>query len=169
MAGIATADAGWLGAALITAFIGTAAGAFVLVMLGPRWLGVAGVAAGALVGGLVLGGIRGTAAAPPAGPGSVETLPTDAAWLVSGVVADEPTPRGDALDLVLEELSIEREPVAGRLLVPSRGRRRSRPATRSRPRSASDHPTRLTPREWRTANGCGARTSELSAGRTTSA
>ncbi len=117
MAGIAAADAGRPGPALIAAFLGTAASAIVLVMLAPRWLGVAGVAAGALIGGLVLGGIRGTAAAPPGGPGSVERLPTDAAWVVSGVVADEPTPRGDALDLVLEDLSIEREPVAGRLLV----------------------------------------------------
>ncbi|MGH2489413.1 MAG: ComEC/Rec2 family competence protein, partial [Candidatus Limnocylindria bacterium] len=117
MTGIATADAGWLGAALIAIILGALASVAVLVMRASPWLATAGVAAVALISGLVLGGVRGSAAAPPGGPGSIDRLPADAAWPVSGVVADEPTPRGDALDVVLEELRVVGEPVAGRLLV----------------------------------------------------
>lgn len=117
IAGIATADAGWLSGALIGVIVGALAGGVVLVIRAPRWLGVAGVAAFALGAGLVLGGFRGGAAAPPAGRGSIDALPADASWPVSGLVADEPTPRGDALDIVLGDLRVIGKPLAGRLLV----------------------------------------------------
>lgn len=117
MTGIATADAGWLGGTLIAIVVGAGASAVALVMVAPGWLGPVGVAAGALIAGLVLGGFRGSAAALPGGPGSVDALPADATWPVSGVVADEPTPRGDSLDVVLGDLRVVERPLAGRLLV----------------------------------------------------
>jgi competence protein ComEC len=117
MSGIATADAGWLGVALIAIVVGAGASATVIAIVAPRRLGPAGVAAGALIAGLVLGGIRGSAAAPPGGPGSVDALSADATWPLSGVVADEPAPRGDALDVVLGDLRVVERPLAGRLLV----------------------------------------------------
>jgi len=117
MAGIATADAGWLSGALVAVVIGAGMGGLVLVAVARPLLMPAGVAAAALVGGLVLGGIRGTAAAPPSGPGTVDLLAGDATWPVTGIVADEPTPRGDGLDLVLDEVHLAGDPLEGRLLV----------------------------------------------------
>jgi competence protein ComEC len=117
VAGIAAADAGWLGLTLLAIVAAAGASAIALVMIAPRWLVPAGVASGALIAGLVLGGILGSAAAPPGGPGSVDALPVDASWPVSGLVADEPTPRGDALDVVLDDVRVVGRPLAGRLLI----------------------------------------------------
>jgi len=80
-------------------------------------VGSAGVVAAALVCGLIVGGGRGTVAAPPSGPGTVDMLAGGATWPVTGIVADEPTPRGDGLDLVLDELHLAGDPLEGRLLV----------------------------------------------------
>lgn len=117
MAGIATADAGWVVGAQIASILGAGASALVLGMVAPRRLGTAGVAAGALIAGLVLGGFRGSVVEPPGGPGSVDALPADASWTVSGVVVDDPTPRGGALDVVLADLRVVERPLTGRLLV----------------------------------------------------
>jgi competence protein ComEC len=117
MVGLATVDAGWLGVALGAVVVGSAVSGLVLAAIARPMLGPAIVVAGAMACGLAVGGWRGMAAAPPGGPGSVDTLPVDASWPVSGVVADEPTPRGDALDLVLDDLLLAGDPLAGRLLV----------------------------------------------------
>jgi competence protein ComEC len=64
---------------------------------------VAGVAC--LVG-LVVGGARYGLVPPVAGTGTVAALPTDVPLRVTGVVADDPTPRGVDHDLVLEDVVV---------------------------------------------------------------
>jgi competence protein ComEC len=119
--GIATADAGWWA----LAFLATAAGAALAVGLAAvrRKAGRAGfVIAIVLLVGMVSGGVRGSMAAPAGGPTGVESLPTNAPLRFTAVVADEPTPRATAHDLVLEGLVLtnggpDAGPRPGRLLV----------------------------------------------------
>jgi competence protein ComEC len=80
-------------------------------------LGSAVLVAAALLFGTALGGVRGLATTPPGGPGSVDVLAADTTWRVTGSVADEPTPRGEAIDLVLDDLRLAGGPLAGRVLV----------------------------------------------------
>jgi predicted membrane metal-binding protein len=117
MAGIATADAGWLGTAAIAVVMGCCVAGVGLRLVARPMLGPAALAAGALLLGMVLSGVRGLATNPPGGPGSVDTLAADTTWRVHGTVADEPTPRGDAIDLVLDDLRLAGGPLAGRVLV----------------------------------------------------
>ncbi|MGH2484235.1 MAG: ComEC/Rec2 family competence protein [Candidatus Limnocylindria bacterium] len=117
MAGIATADAGWLGTAMFAVVVGSVVGGMALRVIARPMFGSAVLAAAALVLGMVLGGVRGLATTPPGGPGSVDTLDTGTTWQLSGTVADEPTPRGDAIDLVLDDLLLAGGPLAGRVLV----------------------------------------------------
>ncbi|HUG95860.1 MAG TPA: DNA internalization-related competence protein ComEC/Rec2 [Pleomorphomonadaceae bacterium] len=117
MAGIATADAGRLGTAMFAVVVGSVVGGVVLRVMARPMLGSAVLAAAALVLGMVLGGLRGLATTPPGGPGSVDTLATGTTWRVSGTIADEPVPRGDAIDVVLDDLRLADDPIGGRLLV----------------------------------------------------
>ncbi|RPH31315.1 MAG: ComEC family competence protein, partial [Chloroflexi bacterium] len=76
----------------------------------------------ALLVGIVAGGVRWSIAAPATRPGGVEALPTETPIRLTGLVADEPTPRGTAHDLILEDLelrdpSLGDDPIPGRLLV----------------------------------------------------
>ncbi|MEX1277711.1 MAG: ComEC/Rec2 family competence protein, partial [Chloroflexota bacterium] len=81
-------------------------------------LGLAALVAAALLLGMALGGVRGLATIPPGGSGSVDILAADTTWRVTGTVADEPTPRGDAIDLVLDDLQLAGGGLlAGRVLV----------------------------------------------------
>jgi competence protein ComEC len=117
MIGIATADAGWLTAALLTS------GGLAVLAFGSgvalRRPGAVAVGTFALtvVAGMVFGGIRGTATAPGSGPETVAALTPGRAVRIVGVVADDPVPRGDAIDMVLEDLRLSDRSLAGRLLV----------------------------------------------------
>ena len=117
MAGIATADAGWLGTAMVAVVVGSIVGSVALRVIAHPVFGSAALAAAALVLGMVLGGVRGLASIPPGGPGSVDTLATGTTWRVSGTVADEPVPRGDAIDMLLDDLRLPDDALVGRLLV----------------------------------------------------
>ena len=117
MTGIATADAGWMGTAVVAVVVGCVVGGVGLCVVARPLLRPVAVAVPALVLGMLLGGVQGTATAPPSGPGSVDTLAADTTWQVSGTLADEPIPRGDAIDLVLDDLHLSGDPLAGRLLV----------------------------------------------------
>lgn len=122
MAGIATADAGWLGTAVIAVVMGCFVAGVGLRLVARQMLGSAALVAAALVSaalllGMALGGVRGLGTTPPGGPGSVDVLAADTTWRVTGTVADEPTPRGDAIDLVLDDLRLPGGPLAGRVLV----------------------------------------------------
>ncbi|MEK6192327.1 MAG: ComEC/Rec2 family competence protein [Chloroflexota bacterium] len=117
MAGIATADAGWLGTSVMAVVMGCVVVGVGLRLVARQMLGSAVLVAAALLFGMALGGVRGLATTPPGGPGSVDVLAADGTWRVSGSVADEPTPRGDAIDLVLDDLRLAGGPLAGRVLV----------------------------------------------------
>ena len=116
--GIAAADDGWLPAALAVAGGGLGLGLVTLVgahsSVARRVLLMAGPA---VLIGLLIGGIRGIVETPPAGPGSVEALPSGETIVLVGFVTDEPIPRGDELDLTLGDLRRASGPVEGRLLV----------------------------------------------------
>jgi len=117
MAGIATADAGWLATAVIAVVTGCFVAGVGLRLVARQMLGSAVLVAAALLLGMVMGGVRGLATTPPGGPGSVDALAADTTWRVTGTAAEEPTPRGDAIDLVLDDLRLAGGPLAGRLLV----------------------------------------------------
>ena len=119
--GIATADAGWWPAAALAVGTGAALAA-VLAAVRPGGMRVAPVIGIALLVGIVAGGLRWSVAAPTAGRAGVETLPTDTPLRMIGVVSDEPTPRGTAHDLVLEDVVLRDPnlgdgPTPGRLIV----------------------------------------------------
>jgi competence protein ComEC len=118
MVGIATADAGWLGTAVIAVVMGWFVAGVALRLVARKMLGSAVLVAAALLLGMALGGVRGLATTPPGGPESVDVLAADTTWRVTGTVADEPTPRGDAIDLVLDDLQLAGGGLlAGRVLV----------------------------------------------------
>ncbi len=117
MAGIATTDAGWLGTALMAVVMGCVVAGVGLRLVARQLPASAALVAAALLFGMALGGVRGLATTPPGGPGSVDVLAADTTWRVTGSVADEPTPRGDAIDLVLDDLRLAGGPLAGRVLV----------------------------------------------------
>lgn len=116
-AGIATADAGWLGLALLATVAAGAVLTLVLAAVARPAVAVMPVLAAALLSGLVAGGLRGGAVTPPGGPDSVGALDPAVPWRVSGVVADEPTPRGSTLDMVLEDIGVAGRLASGRMLV----------------------------------------------------
>jgi competence protein ComEC len=117
MVGIAAADAGLLAPTLAVA--GAACGiSWAVARVSRRSLGpVVGVLGLAFMVGSAVGGVRGTGGPAPDGPGSVASLPSGEPVRVSGVVTDEPTPRGDALDLVVGEVHADGHAVTGKLLV----------------------------------------------------
>ena len=86
--------------ALLAALL-AAVGAGLLVPL--RRLAVAFACIGLAVG-LALGGWRGSAAALPAGPGSVSGLVGRGELELVGTVVDDPRPRGSTQQVVLEEI-----------------------------------------------------------------
>lgn len=116
MIGIATADAGWLPAALM-ATVAIAVVAAAGAVLRRHGLGTAWVLTAAVLVGMAAGGARGAASAPPGGPGTVDGLAPGAELRITGIVSDEPTPRGDALDLTLEDIRLQGRTVPGRMLV----------------------------------------------------
>ena len=70
--------------------------------------------------GVAVGAWRGAAAALPEGPGSLASMAASsgsAEHMVSGRVAEEPRPRADRQQVVLEDVLVERVPARGRLLV----------------------------------------------------
>ena len=110
------------------------AGVSALVGLGP--LAAAALLAGAAVAlrarllgitalfivGLALGGWRGAQLALPTGPGTVQAAIGDDSRVIEGTAADDPRPRGERQQLVLEDLRLATEgdaaqPTAGRVLV----------------------------------------------------
>jgi hypothetical protein len=110
------------------ALLALAAAATVVVgslLLGGRWA-LTCVAAGAVAGGVLLGTVRGAAVALPTGPDAVTAL-IGAEWRIGGTVTDDPRPRADRIQVVLE--SVAAGPVArssggsgGSARVPLRGR-----------------------------------------------
>jgi competence protein ComEC len=117
MAGIAAADGGWLALALgVAGILGLAALLTALATRRPA-AGVGAVVGGAILVGLVVGGARGAAETPPAGPRSVAALPGGETIRLAAVVTDEPIPRGDEQDLPLGDLRRAAGPISGRLLV----------------------------------------------------
>ncbi len=117
--GIFLADAGWLTAAALPALAMPGLIGALLARLG-RSVGVLLIAA--VVLGLGLGVWRGTSVALPSGPDSVAGLVGPTEWQLSGTVADEPRPRAERLQLVLERVvaaapNEQARAVAGRLLV----------------------------------------------------
>ncbi len=117
MLGIATADAGWLGEAL--AVVAAAAGGLVVAarLRHAPWLRMAGFAAVVLLIGIAAGGIRTGIVPAPGGPTSLEAMPTSLPVRLVGAVADEPVPRGDEQDVVLDDLRRGELPIGGRLIV----------------------------------------------------
>ncbi len=104
MAGIGLADAGWLGLGLAGVLILGACGtALAALVLPQRTFAVAAVAAACVVG-ITLGGVRGSAT-PKSGPADVAALPPGATVRVTGVVADDPVPRGTTENVVLDAVS----------------------------------------------------------------
>jgi competence protein ComEC len=117
--GVLLADAGLLGAAetlpvLIGALgIGLLAGAARRLFLG--------VLAAALLG-LALGAWRGSGTALPTGPDSLAALVGPSERQLAGTVVEEPRPRGDRIQLVLDQVAVGADdvslrPAEGRLLV----------------------------------------------------
>jgi competence protein ComEC len=111
-------EAGTLGP---IALVGTALAALAAAARRPVWLAVA-----SLLLGLVLGAWRGGDVALPTGAGSLAALASSndatAVLDVSGIVAEEPRPRGERQQVVLENVTVSRPPAppvsaAGRLLV----------------------------------------------------
>jgi competence protein ComEC len=83
-----------------------------------RWLLIAGL----LLVGIGVGGWRGTAVAPPTGPGSVAALIGAGSQTVMATAVDDPRPRGERQQLVVDQVAITGpsggpEPAAGRILV----------------------------------------------------
>jgi competence protein ComEC len=117
MIGIATADAGWVPAALVVTGAGSAGVAVVAAVGRPSWRGAAWMMAGVLVAGVAVGGVRGSLAAPPLGDETVAALPADEPLRLTGVVIDDPTPRGSSQDVILEDIHLGDRSPAGRLLV----------------------------------------------------
>ncbi|MGH2455254.1 MAG: ComEC/Rec2 family competence protein [Candidatus Limnocylindria bacterium] len=115
--GVLAADAGWQPAA--PALIAAAA---ILVAAGVMLRRPAVVGCGVLLLGLAVGEWRGVASALPTGPDSLSALTGEASWQITGTVVDDPRPRGERQQVVLEAvvLRASREadlPVSGRLLV----------------------------------------------------
>ena len=116
MGGIGLADAGWLGLGLASFVILGACGiALTALFLPARSMAVGAVAVACLLG-VILGGIRGSAA-PTVGPGDVAALQPGATVRVTGVVADDPVPRGTTEDVVLDVITADGSPRDGQLLV----------------------------------------------------
>ncbi|HEX6655702.1 MAG TPA: ComEC/Rec2 family competence protein [Candidatus Limnocylindria bacterium] len=69
-----------------------------------------------------LGAWRGQAAALPAGPDSVQAAIGDLEWNIEATVADDPRPKGERQQVVLDEITLRRadepsRPAAGRVLL----------------------------------------------------
>ncbi|HEX6128610.1 MAG TPA: DNA internalization-related competence protein ComEC/Rec2 [Candidatus Limnocylindria bacterium] len=116
--GILAADAGIAGGAGRLALVGLAApaAAAALIRRRPRLAAIAAVTLG-----VALGAWRGEAASVPAGPGSVLAMIGEERRWISGITVEDPRPRGERQQVVLDRLRIgagpdELAPVSGRLL-----------------------------------------------------
>jgi competence protein ComEC len=83
-----------------------------------RWM----LTAGLLLVGIGVGGWRGAAVALPTGSGSVAALVGDGSKTVLATAVDDPRPRGERQQLVVDEVAVsgssgEPQPAAGRVLV----------------------------------------------------
>ncbi len=117
--GILLADAGWLAAATALPLIFGSLGAGLLAGATRRL--ILGVLAAALLG-VALGAWRGSGAALPSGPDSVAALVGPTEWRLAGTVIEEPRPRGERIQMVLDQVGVGRgdaplQPARGRLLV----------------------------------------------------
>jgi competence protein ComEC len=78
------------------------------------------VAAAVLLAGVLVGDARGAATALPAGPGAVSAFIDGAEHAISGIVTEEPRPRGERQQVVLGEVAVsvpDPRQVDGRVLV----------------------------------------------------
>ena len=104
-------------ASIATAVLGGA-----VLLAGRRWrlrgAGRAGALLAAVGLGLALGAWRGAATALPTGPGTLSALVRDGAGerQVAGTVVDDPRPREDRQQLVLDALVVDGRPLQGRLV-----------------------------------------------------
>ncbi len=114
--GILAADGGWGFGPLppVLAMVVAAAG---LLLRAPTLL-----AAAALTMGVGIGAWRAEATALPLGPGSLAASIGPEEWRISGVAVDDPRPRGERQQVVLDEVVLAADghppaPASGRLLV----------------------------------------------------
>jgi competence protein ComEC len=110
--GIATADAGWWAAGLLGGVGALLAAAACALALRRRAAPVLLVGAVVVIG-TAVGGTRYGLDAGPSGGAMAAALPTGEMLRVSGVVTDDPTPRGVDQDVVLEAVTVHDGPVAG--------------------------------------------------------
>ena len=117
--GILLADAGLLSAAVTPALL---AGAALLAAAARASRAGILVVCAALAVGLGLGAWRGAAASLPTGPGSVGSLVGSTEWRLSGTLVEEPRPKGERAQLILDEITAATrdnapQPAKGRVLV----------------------------------------------------
>jgi competence protein ComEC len=123
MAGILAQDVGWLpgsgSALLVVVACGGLLASAAAATRRPR-----GAAIGIVVLAAAVGAWRGTSSALPTGPGSVAALVDTGSLLIHGEVVDDPRPRGERQQVVLDRVSVatqefgtQRVAVAGRVLV----------------------------------------------------
>lgn len=83
-----------------------------------RWL----LLIAAVIGGVAIGASRAQAVALPTGPGTVAAAIGEETWTVEGTVTDDPRPRGERQQVVLDQVTLARgdvlpRPAAGRILL----------------------------------------------------
>jgi competence protein ComEC len=118
--GILAADGGWLPAAAPLPLLVLAIGAVLVARALPVPWAAALIAALAL--GAAIGIWRGNVATLPAGADSVAALVGEAEWHVRGTLIEEPRPKGERSQLIVDQLTVSTDrgawrPARGRLLV----------------------------------------------------
>src|SRR5918999_2676483 len=105
--GIFASDAIGGGRPPTTSLLLAAAALTLVVAVAPRrWRGtVLGCVLVAIIASGI-GWMRGAATTLPAGPGTVSALVGEREWLIAGTVADDPRPRSERLQLVLDRLAV---------------------------------------------------------------
>ena len=114
-AGVLLQDAGATGWWAWPAVPAAAAG--LVIVRGGR-IGLVLLVVAATTAGLVVGSWRGAAAVLPTGPGSVAALVGDTRWQISGTLVEEPRPRGERQQAVLDRIEV----ADGSALTPAVGR-----------------------------------------------
>lgn len=109
--GVLAADGGWLPAATPLPLLLVALGCAAFARSLPAAWVAAAIAALAL--GMAGGMWREHANALPVSPGSVAALVGEQEWLVSGQLAEEPRPKGERIQLILEQIRVARPGSAG--------------------------------------------------------
>jgi competence protein ComEC len=104
--GVVAADGGWLPAATPLPLLLVALGCVAFARSLPAAWVAAAIAALAL--GMASGMWREHANALPVGPGSVAALVGEQEWQVSGQLAEEPRPKGERIQLILEQIRVAR-------------------------------------------------------------